>query len=182
MKSVQLFGVYFQGKNGPAMLCDVDGGICFAAHRTMAAAEADAAQTEEMTKHHATPGQKRYSVKPIEAGQLCHDSETDSIVIAAEHAAPVPVAIRAHRLTGPSWHDKTGRHQTAFHRINMARDGEPRREGWQVVDYCNGQLCQVVDMPDVLAEVCDTATGALWACREIVAHWMRSDVRSTRGH
>lgn len=93
-----------------------------------------------------------------------------------------PVAERAHRLTGPSWHDEAGHHETAFHRINTARPGDTRRDGWQVVDYCNGELCQVIDMPNVCPDVCDTATGALWALRGIVAHWMRSDVRSTRGH
>lgn len=103
--------------------------------------------------------------------------------VESPEATPVAeVAESAFRLVGPTWTDKQGSHATAFHRINCAPEGEPKREAWQLVDYCDGVIFRVVDMPHKTSGVCDTATGALWALRGIAAQWMRDDVRSTRGH
>lgn len=109
------------------------------------------------------------------------ESEAETISDALAHGAraakPVPVAQRAGRLTGPAWRDAWGNHAIHFELTNCTG-----RWVWRVVDMCDGLVFQVLDIPARLDGVCDTLEGALWAVRGVAASWMRSDVRSTRGH
>lgn len=90
----------------------------------------------------------------------------------------VPIAERSKRLAGPRWTDDLGSHVVELRRFNATAGGCAK---WQMVDFCDGAVFQVIEMPDKLETVCDTATGALWALRGIAASWIH-DVRSHRGH
>ncbi|WP_070106466.1 hypothetical protein [Burkholderia plantarii] len=92
---------------------------------------------------------------------------------------------RINRLQGPRGTFRSGEKIVRSQFERFARDG---RTGWQWAAFGEptaelpcGVVLHVVEMPDVLADVCDTPTGALWVLRECAAHYLH-DVRSHRGH
>lgn len=74
------FGVYYASEGQEPQLCEVDGGVCFEAHRTEAGAQKSVEQTEAIYRGN-------YIVLPIPAGTLVCDRETETKVIAGAHVA-----------------------------------------------------------------------------------------------
>lgn len=89
-----------------------------------------------------------------------------------------PIAETAERLTGPTWRDSRGLHRVTFTRMDTASYGADPVNVWRMVHTLDGSIFLVVDMRPCTDGVCDTATGALWALRGIVAGYMRNDVRN----
>lgn len=89
---------------------------------------------------------------------------------------------RAKRLAGPAWRDARGLHSIAFMRLDTAAYGPESVDVWRMVHWLDGEIHLVVDMRPVTDGVCDSATGALWALRGIVARDMREDLRPQSWH
>lgn len=81
---VAFFGVYWVNDAGNHVLCEVDGGTCYDAHRDFNKALQSAGIANQMFKT------DRYIVKAIPAGVKVFDSETECAIITSE-SITVPV-------------------------------------------------------------------------------------------
>lgn len=77
------------------------------------------------------------------------------------------------KLTGP-----TGGGIAHSRFVALPTAGKWQWAAWDQYD----DVLHVVEMPFTLPDVCDSRMGALWVLRGIAAHYIRDDVRSTRGH
>lgn len=91
--------------------------------------------------------------------------------------APAKPAHIASRLIGPAgWRTASGE---TVSRSYFQRDDGRQVWQWFALDPAGGVIC-VSEMPFSCRGVCDTAYGALWALRDIVAYLMPRDTRCYR--
>lgn len=90
---------------------------------------------------------------------------------------PRTLADVSSEMPSPEWVDKHGLiHTTRI--VRVSRAGVPF---WQLTRHTVDGLQEVVEMRFSTPDVCDSASGAVWALRGIIAGWMRDDVRCTKG-
>jgi hypothetical protein len=90
------YAVYFIAEGEP-QLCEVDGGICYEAYRTLAEAEKSAAWSNNMYREHFPNG--GYEARPLPANVRVWDRDTDQEAISGPHDKPEPTNPKGRNMT-----------------------------------------------------------------------------------
>ncbi|AFN39098.1 hypothetical protein G167_gp56 [Burkholderia phage BcepMigl] len=145
----------------------------------------DVSTVEPLAADH--PASIRHAQTSAEVREVAERAERDALIRdarlrteALRHATARYRQSNGVRLTGPrgTWGGGLVCARSQFQRFTNAAG----RTGWRWIAFdATDRVQHVIEMPDTLESVCDTANGALWALRSIAADHFH-DVRSHRGH